>query len=114
MTEGIVDFNDWSKIDLRVGKILEVEDIENADKLYKFTIDLGKEIRKRTICAGIKEYYSKEELKGKKVIVFTNLQPRKLKGIESQGMILAACTEDESKVILISPEKDIEVGNRVY
>jgi|TARA_Y100000310_G_scaffold339326_1_gene431692 methionyl-tRNA synthetase len=110
MTEGIVNFDDWAKLDLRVGKIIEVEDIENADKLYKFTIDLG-ETGKRTICAGIKENYSKEELKGKKVIVFANLQSRKLKGIESQGMMLAACTDD--KVILISPEKDIEVGSKV-
>jgi len=111
MTEGIVSFDEWSKLDLRVGKILEVEDIEGADKLYKFTVDIGDE--KRTICAGIKEYYSKEELKGKIVIVFVNLAPRKLRGIESQGMILAACTENESKVILISPEKDIVVGSRI-
>lgn len=113
MTEGIIPFSDWEKIDLRVGKILKVEDIENADKLYKLEVDLGKEIGKRTVCAGIKKHYSKDELKNKKVIVFTNLAPRKLKGIESQGMILAAVNEDESKVILLSPEKDIEVGSKV-
>ncbi len=111
MTEGIISFSDWQKLDLRVGKILEVEDIEEADKLYKLTVDIGDE--KRIVCAGIKEYYSKEELKDKKIVLFVNLAPRKLKGIESQGMILAACTEDESEVILISPEKDIEVGSRV-
>ncbi len=111
MTQGIIEFSDWEKIDLRVGKILEVEDIEGADKLYKFTVDIGSE--KRTICAGIKEYYSKEELKGKKVIIFVNLAPRKLRGIESQGMILAACTENETEVVLVTPEKDIEVGSRV-
>lgn len=113
MTEGIVSFDEWSKLDLRVGKILEVEDIEGADKLYKFVVDLGDRIGKRTICAGIKEYYSKDDLKNKKVIIFVNLTPRKLRGIESQGMILAACTEDETEVILISPEKDIEVGSKV-
>ena len=113
MIEGIVEFSKWQELDLRVGKIVEVDEIPNADKLYKFTINLGKEIGKRTICAGIKEHYSKEELKGKKVIVFVNLSSRKIRGVESQGMILAACTGDGLKVILISPEKDIEVGSRI-
>ncbi|MCK4647562.1 methionine--tRNA ligase subunit beta [Candidatus Pacearchaeota archaeon] len=113
MSEEIIEFKDWEKLDLRVGKILEVEDIGEADKLYKLTIDLGDKIGKRTICAGIKEHYSKEELKNKKVIIFVNLTPRKLRGVESQGMILAACTEDETEVVLISPEKDIGVGSRV-
>ena len=112
--EGIVNFQDWQKLELRVGQILEVEDIEGADKLYKFTVDLGSEIGERTICAGIKEHYSKEELKGKKISVFVNLKPKKLRGVESQGMILAACTGDESKVILVTPEKDIEIGSRIY
>jgi methionine--tRNA ligase beta chain len=111
MTE--ISFSDWEKLDLRVGKILKVEDIEGADKLYKLTIDLGNEIGKRIICAGIKEYYTKEELKGKKIIVFVNLAPRKLRGITSEGMILAAVNEDESEVVLLTPEKDIEVGSKV-
>jgi methionyl-tRNA synthetase len=106
-----IPFSDWEKLDLRVGKILKVEDIEGADKLYKLTVDIGSE--KRTVCAGIKEHYSKEELKGKRIILFTNLAPRKLKGIESQGMILAAVSEDESEVILLSPEKDIGIGSKV-
>ena len=109
----IVEFNQWEKIDLRVAQIKKVEDIEGADKLYKLTINIGKEIGERTICAGIKQHYSKEELKGKKIIVFTNLAPRKIKGIESKGMLLAAVNEDHSKVILISPEKDIESGARI-
>ena len=108
-----INFNEWEKLDLRVGKILKVEDIEGADKLYKLTIDLGEEIGKRTVCAGIKKYYSKENLTGKKVILFANLIPRKLKGIESQGMVLAAVDETEDKVILISPEEDIEIGSKV-
>lgn len=113
MTEGIVDFSDWSKLDLRVAQIKKVEDIEGADKLYKLTLDVGKEIGKRIICAGLKEYYSKDELKGKKIILFVNLTPRKMKGIESQGMLLAASTEDHDKVVLISPEKEIELGSRI-
>jgi len=107
----IINFSDWEKLDLRVGKIVKVEDIEGADKLYKLTVDIGSE--KRTVCAGIKKHYSKDELKGKKIILFTNLTPRKLKGIESQGMVLAAVSEDESEVILLAPEKDIEVGAKV-
>ncbi len=113
MTQGIISFSDWQKLDLRVGKILEVEDIEGADKLWKLTVDLGSEIGERIVCAGIKQHYSKKELNGKKIILFVNLSPRKLMGIESQGMILAAVNEDESKIVLISPEKDIEIGSRV-
>lgn len=111
--ESVINFSEWEKLDLRVGQIKKIEDIEGADKLYKLEIDLGKEIGKRTICAGIKHHYSKDDLKNKKVIVFTNLAPRKLKGIESQGMLLAAVSKDESKVILLTPEKDIEVGSKV-
>jgi len=116
MTEGIIEFSDWQKLDLRVGKIIEVENIEGADKLYKITVNLGKETGKRTICAGIKEFYTKEELQDKLIILFTNLKPRTMRGIESQGMLLAAVKEKdgkEIKVVLISPEKDIEIGSKV-
>jgi len=108
-----INFSDWQKLDLRVGKILKIEDIEEADKLYKLTIDVGSDIGKRILVAGLKPYYKKEELEGKKCIVFVNLEPKVLKGIESKGMILAAVSEDESKVILISPEKDIEIGSKI-
>jgi methionine--tRNA ligase beta chain len=108
-----INFNEWSKLDLRVAKIKKVEDIENADKLYKLEIDLGKELGKRIICAGIKQHYTKEELKGKLIIVFTNLEPRTMKGIKSEGMLLATTSENHDKVILLSPEKDIEVGSKV-
>ncbi len=109
----IVEFNEWEKVDLRVAQIKKVEDIENADKLYKLTINLGETLGERIICAGIKGAYSKEELKGKKIIVFTNLAPRKIRGIESKGMLLAAVSGNHEKVVLISPEKDIEVGSRI-
>lgn len=115
MTEGIqniTEFSDWEKIDLRVAEITNVEDIENADKLWKLTIDVG-ELGIRTICAGIKQFYSKKELIGKKIIYFSNLKPRKLKGIESQGMLLAASNSDHSEVVLIAPEKDIDNGSRI-
>ena len=111
MTENISSFEDWSKMDLRVGEIVEVEDVESADKLWKLTVDLGEE--KRTICAGLKQYYSDEELLNKKIVVVANLVPRKMRGIESQGMLLAAVNDDESKVVLICPEKNIDNGSKV-
>ena len=74
-----IEFSDFEKLDLRVAEILEAEDISGADKLYKLRIDLGTE--ERTICAGIKKQYSKDELIGKKIVIVANLAPRKLKGI---------------------------------
>ena len=119
MTEdnGIIEFNEWQKINLRVAEIKKVEDIEGADKLYKLTLDIGREIGERVVCAGIKEFYSKEELIGKKIVVFVNLKPRLMRGIESQGMLLAAVSYDasgkEKEVVLICPEKDIGNGERI-
>ena len=113
MPEGIATFEDWSKLDLRVGQIIEVEEIEGADKLYKLTVDVGEEIGKRTICAGIKPYYSKEELMNKKIIIIVNLAPRVMRGIESQGMLLAAGGVKENLCVLLAPEKDVENGCRV-
>jgi len=111
MTEGIIEFADLEKVDLRVAEIKEVEEIPGSDKLYKLSVDIGTEMR--TICAGIKPYYEKAQLENKKIIVVVNLAPRKLLGITSQGMLLAASNADHTKVILLSPEKDIEAGSRV-
>jgi methionyl-tRNA synthetase len=113
MVEGIVSFSDWSRIDLRVGKIIKIENIEGADKLYKLEVDVGPEIGKRIICAGLKPYFSEENLINKKIILFVNLEPRKMKGIESQGMLLAAVNSDESEIKLIQPEGEIEIGSKI-
>jgi methionyl-tRNA synthetase len=115
MAEGIatVEFKDWMNLDLRVAEIKQVEEIEGADKLYKIILDVGPEMGERIVCAGIKEYYEKNELLGKKIIYFSNLKPRVMRGIESQGMLLAASSENHKKVILLSPEKDIENGSKV-
>jgi methionyl-tRNA synthetase len=107
----MIKYNDFAKLDLRVATIKKVEDIEGADKLYKLEVEIGNE--KRTIVAGIKEHYKKEELKAKQVVVVCNLESRKMKGIESQGMLLAAVSDDHSKVILISPEKKVDSGYKV-
>jgi len=107
----LVSFDDFAKLDLRVATVLSAEKVEGADKLLKLRIRIGAE--ERTLAAGIAKYYSPEELAGKKIVVVANLQPRKLRGIESQGMLLAAVTEDESSVVLLSPEKEIEDGTKV-
>jgi len=103
MTEGIVDFSDWQKLDLRVAQIKKVEDVKEADKLYKLILDVGSESMERVVCAGLKPYYNKKELEDKKIILFVNLEPKRIKGIESRGMILAAVDKENDKVILISP-----------
>jgi len=106
-----ISFEDFAKLDLRVGKIIEVEEVEDADKLFKLLVDIGPE--KRILLAGLKPYYSKEELKGKKIIVIVNLAPKKLKGIESQGMLLASVSDDETQVRLIKPDDDVKVGSEI-
>ncbi|AZT89363.1 methionine--tRNA ligase [Caldicellulosiruptor changbaiensis] len=104
-----ISIEDFSKIELRVAKILEAEKIEGADKLLKLIVDLGDE--KRQIVAGIAKHYSPEQLIGKKIVVVANLKPAKLRGVESQGMLLAASIDDE--LCLITPEKDIKEGAKV-
>jgi methionyl-tRNA synthetase len=105
-----ITFVDFVKMDLRVAEIKACEDVEEADKLYKLTIDIGEE---RTIVAGIKLFYTKEELIGKKIAVVTNLEPRKLRGIESHGMLLAASSEDKSSVVLLTLDRDIAPGAKI-
>lgn len=105
-----ITYDDFDKIDLRVGKVLEAERVPKADKLLKLTVDLGFE--KRTILSGIAEYYQPEELVGKLVTVVANLAPRKIRGIESQGMLLMA-GNDFGKLYSVGAEKDIEPGSVV-
>lgn len=108
----LTTFSDWEKLDLRVAEIKKVEEILGADKLWKLTLNVG-ELGERTICAGIKQHYSKKELIGKKTIIIANLEPRKMKGILSEGMLLAASTEGHEEISLLSVDKDIENGSRV-
>ncbi len=110
--EGIIEFGDFEKLDLRVAKIINVEEIEGADKLWKLSLNVG-ELGERTICAGIKQHYSSEELIGKKIIIVANLTPRKMRGVESQGMLLAASDDEHEKVVLLSVDKEIENGSGV-
>ena len=102
MSDNKIHFKEWEHADLRVGKILKVEDHPNADKLYILTVDLGEE-KPRTIIAGLKTYLEKEELEDKLAIFVANLAPITLRGIESNGMILAAISEDENNASILSP-----------
>lgn len=107
-----IDYNEFTKLDLRVGKILSVKDHPKADKLYVLEVDLG-EKNSRTIVAGLKNHYEKDHLKGKKAIFVSNLKPISLRGIESNGMILAAVNENESHVVILQPEQDIPIGTKI-
>jgi methionine--tRNA ligase beta chain len=105
----VIRFEDFQKIDLRVGKVLEAEKVEGSEKLLKLIVDLGSE--KRQLVAGIAKYYKPEDLIGKEIVVVANLEPKKLMGIESQGMLLAADVNGEP-VILI-PEKEVPPGTKI-
>ena len=106
-----INYEDFEKLDLRVAEIKEAEEIDGADKLYKLTISLGDE--ERILVAGIKQHYSAEDLKGKKIIIIANLAPRKLRGIKSQGMLLAAGSKETNQCILLTTDKDIKPGTQI-
>lgn len=101
----------FQKIDLRIGKIKAIKTHPNADKLYILNVSLGKGEHDIQIVAGIKQYYKEEELIGKQIVIIRNLEPALIRGIESQGMLLAATFKD--KLVLISPEKEIETGAKL-
>ena len=105
-----ISIEEFSRIDLRVGKIIKAENVPKSQNLLKLTIDVG-EGNLKTAVAGIAKYYSPESLEGKYVVVVTNLEPRKIFGIESEVMILAA--QDESGVVIIGPERPVSSGSKV-
>ncbi|NLM14158.1 MAG: methionine--tRNA ligase [Epulopiscium sp.] len=105
-----ISIDDFAKLDLRVGEVIQCEKVEKADKLLKSQIKIGNEVRQ--IVSGISKYYTPEEMVGKKVIVVCNLKPVKLRGILSEGMILAA-SDENGNLVLASTDKDIESGAKV-
>jgi len=105
----MVSFKQFQEMDLRVGKILSAESIPGADKLYKLSVDLGE--KKITLVAGLKPYYKPEEMKGKKIIVVANLDPVVLRGVKSEGMLLAAL--DGDKLGLLTTDRDIRSGSKI-
>ncbi|MHA2180127.1 MAG: methionine--tRNA ligase [Promethearchaeota archaeon] len=105
----MISYDDFQKLDIRVALVKKVEKIPKADKLYKLTVSLGDE--ERTLVAGLAELYKIEELAGKRIVILANLEPRKLRGITSQGMLLAA--EKGDIVSVLVPDKDIEPGAKI-
>ena len=105
----MITFDEFKKLDLRIGKVISVENHPNADKLYVMKIDIGNE--ERQVVAGLKPYLKSGELLNKSVAVITNLEPVSLRGVESQAMLLAASSENT--VVLIGPEKEIPIGSKI-
>jgi methionine--tRNA ligase beta chain len=119
----IISIDDVVKLEIKMGKIISVERVEGSDKLLKFVLEFGsdKASEKRTIVSGVAGTYSPEEMLGKQVPVITNLAPRKLKGVESQGMIIYAIDETPNpetgvpmhKAIMLNPQREVPPGSLV-
>lgn len=105
----MIPFDDFAKIELKVGNVIEAEEIEGSEKLIKLRVDLG-EAEPRQILAGVKQWYKPEDLKGKQVVVVANLEPRVMMGLQSQGMILCA---DGSKPIFLKPSQKVPPGTKI-
>lgn len=106
-----ISFNEFKKVDLRVGKIKAVKDHPKADKLFIINVDLGKGEHDIQLVAGLKGHYEEDELIGKKIIVVRNLEPAVIRGVESEGMLLAG--EFKGKISLLTIDRDLEVGSKV-
>ena len=105
----MISIDDFRRVELKIATVKSAELHPNADKLMVLQIDLGAE--QRQICAGIRNHYTPEELVGKQVVVVANLETAKLRGLESQGMLLAV--SDEGRVIILTPEKSVLAGAKV-
>jgi methionyl-tRNA synthetase len=109
LAENVISIDDFIKVELKIGKVMSAERVKKSEKLLKLQVDTGE---MRQVVAGIGKAYAPEDLVGKKIVVVTNLQPAKLMGNESNGMLLAATGQDGTPVILV-PEKDVEEGARM-
>jgi methionine--tRNA ligase beta chain len=109
--DNTIQYDDFAKVELKVARVLEVSDHPNADKLIVLRIDLGSE--QRTICAGIKAHYTAEEMVGRNIIVVANLAPRKLRGVESHGMLLASHDAGSDRVVVLGVDNDVAPGSSV-
>jgi tRNA-binding protein len=107
----IIQFDDFVKLDLRIGTITSSEPHPNADKLIVMQVDLGME--QRQLVAGLRGYYDPAALVGKQVVVVANLAPRMMRGVESRGMLLAAVSDDHSQVVIVTTEKPCPAGLKV-
>lgn len=106
-----ISFDDFAKVQLCVGRVLEASEHPNADKLLVLKVDIGAE--QRQIVAGIKAYYTPSDLVGKDIVIVANLAPRMMRGLESQGMLLAASTPDRSQVVVLTTQAAVPPGSTV-
>jgi len=104
-----IELKDFEKLELKVGEIIKADEIAGTDKLYKLEVDIGR--KQITLVAGIKKQYKREKLPGKKIIVVTNLRPTTIKGVTSEGMLLAAVKGENVKLVTV--DGDVEVGTDV-
>jgi methionine--tRNA ligase beta chain len=109
MADKIVSYEEFSKMDLRIGKITKADPVQGSRNLVKMLIDIGSENRQAV--AGIAQYYNPKDLEGKSVAVIANLQPRKMFGLESNVMILAA--EDDKTVSILLPDRPVKTGSKI-
>ncbi len=107
----MISIEDFLKVDLRVAVVKHAEPHPNADKLLILKIDAGDGVQDRQIVAGIRKHYKPEELIGKRIVIVNNLAPAVLRGVESQGMLLAA--KDGDKVVVLTTEKDVQPGSKI-
>ena len=107
-----IPYEDFAKLDIRIGTVIAAELVPDTDKLIKCTVDFGEEMGQRTIVSGIAEWKRPEELVGRQFPYIVNLTPRILRGIESRGMLLAA--SDQSGVALIAPEREVPRGTKLH
>jgi len=105
----MITFEEFQKLDIRIAQVKEAVNHPDADKLTILKIDVGGQ--EKQIVAGLRAYYKNEDLVGKKIVVLNNLQPARLRGVESNGMLLAADTGGD--VVILVPEKDVPVGSKV-
>lgn len=106
-----VSIDDLKKLDIRIGKVETAEPVEGSEKLLKLQVDFGEEVGKRQILSGIAKFHAPETLIGQEFLFIVNLEPRKMMGLESQGMLLA--TDAEGDVVLISPRQDVPPGSTI-
>lgn len=108
-----IDIEHFAKVELRVGQIVTAEKVEKSKKLLKLQVDLGPELGKRQILSGISQFYTPENLVGRKIVVVANLKPATMMGIESRGMLLAASSPDRTQLTLVNPGEDAVLGSTV-
>lgn len=107
-----ITYGDFQKLDIRIGKVLTAEGVPNTDKLIHLTVDIGRD-EVRHLVAGMKDYYEPEEMVGKLIVVLANLEPRKMRGIVSNGMLLAASADNFKTVKLLTVDSEMPPGSKV-